>query len=81
MLDIFALVILAILLVTVVLAIWFLAGLPGRIALSRNHPQAESVKVAGWCSILLPIPLWPLAMIWAYWQADATASASEESAA
>ena len=31
----------------VLIYIW-IAGLPGRIALARNHPEAEAVKIMGW---------------------------------
>ncbi len=63
----FAFVILLVLLATALAAIFLLARLPGQIARGRAHAQAEAVAVAGWCSLLLPIPLWPLAMVWAYY--------------
>lgn len=43
-----------------------LAGLPGKIARARNHPQADAVSVAGWLSLLTLFTLWPAALIWAY---------------
>lgn len=67
-LNIFALIILVVLLVTALAVIFLLARLPGQIARNRGHTQAEAVAVAGWCSVLLPIPLWPLAMLWAYYK-------------
>ena len=67
-LNIFALLILVVLLVTALAVIFLLARLPGQIARNRGHAQAEAVAAAGWCSILLPIPLWPLAMVWAYYK-------------
>jgi hypothetical protein len=67
-LNIFALIILVVLLVTALAIIFLLARLPGQIARNRGHAQAEAVAVAGWCSVLLPIPLWPLAMVWAYYK-------------
>ena len=67
-LKIFALLILLCLLGTALALAWFLLRLPGQIARDRHHPQADAVGTAGWCSILLPIPLWPLAMIWAYYK-------------
>lgn len=63
----FALLILLVLLGTALAVIFLLARLPGQIAHKRQHPQAAAVTVAGWCSVLLPIPLWPLAMVWAYY--------------
>lgn len=65
-LDIFAWIVLLILIVSAV-AIFFIAGsLPGHIARSRNHPQAEAVTVAGWVTLICGFALWPLALIWAY---------------
>ena len=69
----FALIILLVLLATALVAIFLLARWPGQIARGRDHSQADAVAVAGWCSLLLPIPLWPLAMVWAYYKpGDAT---------
>jgi hypothetical protein len=45
--------------------IW-IAGLPGRIALARNHPEAEAVKVMGWAGLLPTILPWIQAFIWAF---------------
>ena len=64
----FALAILLVLVVVAFAVLFVLARLPGQIAQSRKHPLADAVAVAGWCSVLLPVPLWPLAMIWAYYK-------------
>jgi len=64
--EIFALVILVILAVTV-LAVWALLGMyPGKIARDRNHPQAEAISVCGWWGAITLGILSPLAFIWAY---------------
>ena len=42
------------------------AALPGVIAKSRNHPQAQAVNVCGWIGLPTGI-LWVVAMVWAYW--------------
>ena len=56
-----------ILMVAAVLATWvFLAGLPGRIALSRKHPEAEAVKLLGYAGLLPTIYPWVQAFIWAF---------------
>ena len=66
MLDIFAWIVLVILLVSVV-AMFFIAGsLPGHIAKARNHPWAGAVTVAGWVTLICGFALWPVALIWAY---------------
>ena len=44
--------------------IW-LAGLPGRIAIARNHPDAEAVKMMGYAGFLAAVP-WINTFIWAF---------------
>jgi Protein of unknown function (DUF3302) len=52
MLDIFAWIVLPILLASG-LALFFIAGyLPGAIAKSRGHPWAQAVTVAGWVTLI-----------------------------
>ena len=47
--------------------LWLLGSLPGKIARSRNHPQAEAITVCGWLGLLLTGGLlWVVAMVWAY---------------
>jgi len=66
MLDIFAWIVLLILLASA-LAIFFIAGyLPGHIAKSRGHPWAQAVTVAGWVTLICGFVLWPVVLIWAY---------------
>ncbi|MFA3915740.1 DUF3302 domain-containing protein [Ruegeria hyattellae] len=43
----------------------FLMGLPGRIAIKRNHPHAEAVKIMGWMGFLAVVP-WVHAFMWAF---------------
>ena len=64
--DIFAWIVLAIL-VACVVAVFCIAGwLPGHIAKSRKHPYADAVAVAGWVTLICGFALWPVALIWAY---------------
>ena len=66
MIDIFAWIVLLILVASGI-AIFFIAGsLPGHIARSRNHPWATAVTVAGWVTLICGFALWPIALIWAY---------------
>ncbi|HEX4409672.1 MAG TPA: DUF3302 domain-containing protein [Xanthobacteraceae bacterium] len=66
MLDIFAWIVLFILVGSAV-AMFFIAGsLPGYIAKSRNHPWAQAVQVAGWVTLICGFVLWPIALIWAF---------------
>ncbi len=65
-LDIFALIVLVVLVLAAV-AVWAILGmLPGRIARSRGHPQADAINVCGWWGVLTMGLLLPLAFIWAY---------------
>jgi hypothetical protein len=43
----------------------FLLGLPGRIAIARNHPEAEAVSLMGWVGFLAVVP-WVQALGWAF---------------
>jgi hypothetical protein len=52
----------------VVILLW-LAGLPGRIAIARKHPEAEAVKLMGWAGFLVVVP-WIQAFIWAFKPTD-----------
>ena len=47
----------------------FILGLPGRIAIARNHPDAEAVYLMGWVGFLAVIP-WIQALIWAFKPTD-----------
>ena len=53
----------------VLIYIW-IAGLPGRIALARKHPEAEAVKIMGWAGLLPTILPWIQAFIWAFKPTD-----------
>ena len=43
----------------------FILGLPGRIAIGRNHPEAEAVYLMGWVGFLAVVP-WIQALGWAF---------------
>ncbi len=71
-LDIFALIVL-IILIAAGLGIWALLGAyPGKIARERNHPQAEAIAVCGWWGAITLGLLTPVAFIWAYTNPDAS---------
>src|SRR5271165_6212375 len=44
-------------------------GLPGRIAIARNHPDAEAVNLMGWLGFLAVVP-WIQAFGWAFKPTD-----------
>ena len=53
----------------ILIYIW-IAGLPGRIAIARNHPDAEAVKLMGWAGLLPTVLPWIQAFIWAFKPTD-----------
>ena len=65
-LDIFALIVMGVLIAFVILLVVNLGPLPGNIAKSRGHPQAEAIKVLGWIGVLTLGLAWPIALVWAY---------------
>lgn len=64
--DIFAWIVLVVLILSTVGVIVFLAMLPGIVAKRRAHPWVQAVTVAGWVTLFLGFALWPLVLIWAY---------------
>lgn len=50
-----------------------LGPLPGKIASTRGHPQADAVRVLGWIGVLTLGLAWPAALIWAYYRPEAQA--------
>ncbi|MCV9997852.1 DUF3302 domain-containing protein [Pararhizobium sp. YC-54] len=74
-LDVFAWIVLIVLVLSTVAVVVFLAMLPGTIAKRRNHPWAEAITVAGWVTLFLGFALWPIVLIWAYVDVPRVASA------
>jgi ABC-type dipeptide/oligopeptide/nickel transport system permease component len=64
-LDIFSLLILAILAVGALFLILIVAAIPGKLAKKRHSPWEGAINVAGWIGVLLP-PIWMLALIAAF---------------
>jgi uncharacterized BrkB/YihY/UPF0761 family membrane protein len=64
--DIFAWIVLIVLVLCVATVVVFLAALPGMIAKRRNHPWKEAVTVGGWVTFFAGFILWPVVLIWAY---------------
>jgi len=58
-------VVLAILVATGLGVAVFVLGLPGRIAIARNHPEADAVYLMGWIGFLAVVP-WIQALGWAF---------------
>jgi len=51
--------------ITGLVALVFILGLPGRIAIARKHPDADAVNIMGWAGFLAVVP-WIQAFIWAF---------------
>jgi hypothetical protein len=65
-LDVFALVVLIILVALCIALVVILGPLPGKIAKKRNHAQADAIQVMGWIGLItLGVP-WLIALVWAY---------------
>lgn len=65
-LDIFAWIVLVVLVASTVFVVVFMAMWPGIVARRRSHPWAEAVSIGGWITLFLGFVLWPVVLIWAY---------------
>ena len=65
-LDIFALIVMAILLAVVIWLVVLLGSMPGNIAKKRGHPQTEAIQALGWIGIITLGISWLIAIVWAY---------------
>ena len=55
---------LAVIGIAFVVLLYVILGLPGRLAIARNHPEAEAVNLMAWLGFLVVVP-WVQALIWA----------------
>ncbi len=65
-LDIFALIVMGVLIAVVIWLVVLLGSMPGKIAKDRGHPQADAIKVLGWIGVITLGLAWPFALVWAY---------------
>ena len=65
-LDVVTITVILIVVAALVAFVLWLAALPGKIAASRNHPQADAITCCGWLSLVTFFAIWPIAMVWAY---------------
>ena len=66
-LDIFALIVIALLIAVVIWLVVLLGNMPGDIARKRNHPQAAAITALGWIGVITMGLGWCIAMVWAYY--------------
>ncbi len=64
--DIFAWVVLLVIIGSVIVVFVVLGMLPGKIAGERQHPQAQAINVASWLALIFGVAAWPFVMVWAY---------------
>lgn len=64
--DLFAWIVLVVLIATLVAIFVALGMLPGHIARQRKHPWAQAVAVGGWATLICGFVFWPLVLIWDY---------------
>lgn len=64
--DIFAWIVLFVILGSALVVFVVLGTMPGKVAVKRNHPQADAINVASWLSLIVGGVAWPLVMTWAY---------------
>ena len=77
-LDIFALVVIALLIGVVIWLVVLLGNMPGDIARKRNHPQAEAISALGWIGLITMGLGWFIAIVWAYYKPNAADPLLEE---
>ena len=65
-LDIFALVVMGVLVAFVILLVVKIGPIPGNIAKKRGHPQADAIGALGWIGVITLGLAWPIALVWAY---------------
>jgi hypothetical protein len=61
--------VIALSIIAFLIILFWIASLPGKIAIKRNHPEAEAVKMLGWAGFLAIVP-WIQAFIWAFKPTD-----------
>jgi len=65
-LDLFAWIVLIVLVVSTIAVFCIMGWMPGHITRLRHHPWAQAVSAAGWMTLIFGFVFWPIAFIWAY---------------
>ncbi len=76
-LDIFALVVMGVLLAVVIWLVVLLGPLPGKIAAGRGHPQADAIRVLGWVGLITMGGAWLVALVWAHYKPKPTGGVAD----
>lgn len=64
--DLFAWIVLILLVATGIGIVALLGMWPGRVARARGHRQAEAIAIGSWLTLFLGFIFWPLVAIWAH---------------
>ena len=64
--DLFAWIVLIVLIAMLVAIFAALGMAPGIIARRRKHPWAQAVMVGAWATLICGFLFWPLILVWAY---------------
>ncbi len=65
MLEIFALIVLLVLCAAAIWLVVIIGRIPGDIAHTANHPQAEAINILAWIGLLTLGLGWFIALVWA----------------
>ena len=65
MLEIFALIVLFVLVAAVISLVVIIGRIPGNIARDAGHPQAEAINILAWIGLLTLGLGWFVALVWA----------------
>ncbi len=65
-LEIFALIVMLVIVAVVIWLVVLLGSMPGKIARQRGHPQADAIQVLGWIGVVTLGVGWFVALVWAY---------------
>lgn len=76
-LNIFALIVIGVLIAVVIWLVVLLGPLPGNVAHRHEHQQADAIRVLGWIGIVTLGPAWLAALVWAYTKPIGAAGLSE----
>jgi amino acid transporter len=76
-LDIFAMLVIILLIAVVIWLVVLLGSLPGNIARKRNHPQADAISALGWIGIITLGLSWFVAIAWAYYKPTPASGSNE----
>ena len=70
MLDIFALIVIAVVAAAAIWLIVMIAGIPGKLARAADHPYATAITYLGWIGLVTGGLAWFAGLVWSQVQPD-----------